>query len=145
VKHHLSFDHPVSMLMFWGIDKSTIQKVTLQLNGHAIYDGPIEPLERVKEARGLGHIEPVVLFFSSAEEGTDSAYQSTVNFSRMDSVTMLICTRPGMNAEPVDETVRYYAVAMHPLRIADGSCTKIFTGTRCKDMFKASCGDPFPI
>ena len=52
------------MLMFWGVDKATVASVSLQLNGSAFYDGPLAPLERVKEQRGLGHVEPVIVFFS---------------------------------------------------------------------------------
>ena len=128
-KHHLQFDHPISMLFFWGIDKATIQSVCLALNGHVFYDGPIEPLERIKEERGLGHVEPIIMFFS--QEGFQSPYQSTVNFSRIDSATMVIGTKNTRN----NTTIRYYAVAMHPLWVADGVCNKYFKDERSKNMF----------
>ena len=81
-----------------------------------------------------------MLFFSSKEDGADSAYHSTVNFSRIDSVTMLIRTRPPRTTTPVDEVVRYYARAVHPLRIADGRCAKVFAGSRRQDMFPGLSG-----
>lgn len=134
-KHRLSFDHPISMLIFWGIDKKTIEVVKLHLNGHAIYDGPIEPLERLKEERGLAHVEPLILFFS--QEGPNSPYQSTVNFSRLDSVTMVIGTRQMYNHEEYTrvDTVRYYAVSVQPLSVANGLCNKRFDDQRCQNMF----------
>ena len=140
MKHHLSFDHPVSMLMFWGVDKATLTSVSLQLNGRAFYDGPLAPLERVKEQRGLGHVEPVVVFFS--QDPPSSPFQSTVNFSRIDSVTVVLRTRTrthttadmtdGGHPDPV---VRYYAVSVHPLHVADGTCSRVFENGRVRDMF----------
>ena len=140
MKHHLSFDHPVSMLMFWGVDKATLTSVSLQLNGRAFYDGPLAPLERVKEQRGLGHVEPVVVFFS--QDPPSSPFQSTVNFSRIDSVTVVLRTRTrthttadmtdGGHPDPV---VRYYAVSVHPLHVADGTCSRVFENRRVRDMF----------
>lgn len=124
------------MLMFWGVDKKTITRVTLQLNGYAIYEGPLEPLERLKEDRGLGGVEPVVIFFS--QDGPDSPYQSTINFSRIDAVTMLLDTETprAFNyklpyKQPVD-VVRYYAIAVHPLRVADRFIGKVFADERAK-------------
>ena len=137
MKHHLSFDHPVSMLMFWGVDKATVASVSLQLNGRAFYDGPLAPLERVKEQRGLGHVEPVIVFFS--QDPPSSPFQSTVNFSRIDSVTVVLRTRTtaGMTngAWRPDPVVRYYAVSVHPLHVADGTCSRVFENGRVRDMF----------
>ena len=90
----------------------------------------VEPLERIKEERGLKHVEPVILFFS--QEDFNSPYQSTVNFSRFDSVTMIINTQYNGHE---DQIIRYYAVSVNPLWVADGRCGKFFKDERCKNMF----------
>lgn len=128
-RHHMSFDHTISMLMFWGIDKKTVTNVRLLLNDKAFYDGPIEPLERIKEERGLGHVEPVILFISQA--GPDSPYQSAVNFSRINSVSMVIGTEGNADTNANDpEIIRYYTVSVHPLVMSKTGCVKRFADRR---------------
>jgi hypothetical protein len=136
--HHLRFDHPISMLLFWGVDKTTVREVALQLNGHDFYRGPLAPLERIKEERGLGHVEPVIFFFS--QEPPSSAYQSTVNFSRIDSAVLYILTSDDgpWPAGRHDRVVHVHALSVHPMWVADGGAGKYFETSRRGSQMQSS-------
>lgn len=62
----LKFIHPLSLIYFWGFDKSKVQNVKLTMDGKTIYDGSLEALEYKKNARGLREVSPVFIFFSPA-------------------------------------------------------------------------------
>jgi hypothetical protein len=86
----LPFNHPTYMIYFWGFDKSKVTNIALNLNGHPYYNGPIEPLEHQKALRGLAGVEPTFIFFSN--DRFDEQLKSSVNFSRIDSIQLVITT-----------------------------------------------------
>ena len=98
---NLNFNHPVSMIYFLGCDKNDIVNVQLLFNKASYYDGPIEPLERMKDVQGLKKLDQVVFFFFSRKP-LNSQSQSTVNMSKLDSVTLRITTRRGSKKQAVN-------------------------------------------
>jgi hypothetical protein len=110
----LCLNHPIRTLFFWGFDVATVTRVRLTLDGAPFYDGPVEPLERLKAVRGFGHLEPTALFF--AREPADSPFQSTVNFSRVDRAVLHITTAPGTPARHVFVA----AISVQPMKFAGG-------------------------
>lgn len=110
----LCLNHPIRTLFFWGFDVATVTRVRLTLDGAPFYDGPVEPLERLKAVRGLGHLEPTALFF--AREPANSPFQSTVNFSRVDRAVLHITTAPGTPARHVFVA----AISVQPMNFAGG-------------------------
>jgi hypothetical protein len=135
----LPFNHPVSMIYFWGCKKEDIINVQLLFDDASYYDGPLEPLERMKEVRlpkggsgpsGRGvHADaslreaknPSFIFFS--REPLNSPMQSTVNMSRLDHVTLKITTREGSKKQAVN--VR--AINIQPLRFSSGMAGLAFS------------------
>lgn len=79
-------------LYFWGLDKSKIKNVRFDLNGSSFYDGTVDALEHAKAERGLADVEPVVIFFSDRGIEEESAADSSVNFSKIDTKTLVIET-----------------------------------------------------
>ena len=108
------FHHPVTTLMFWGHDPTNVVNVKLIFDGYVMYDGPLEPLERQKSIRGIT-LENVAMFFFS-DEPMSSAYQSTVNVSRVNSTIIEIETSQGSSARSIDVCV----IGVQPLRISGG-------------------------
>ena len=76
----LDFDHPTTMLYFYGLDKSKIKNIRLILNECNFYDGPLLPLEHVKHSRGLGHVDAVMMFFTTDAFNKYGA-RANINFS----------------------------------------------------------------
>jgi hypothetical protein len=83
-------NHPVYMKYFWGFDKSKVTNIRYEINDCIYYDGPIEPLEHIKKQRGYGECEQLMLFFSDDKFNTKP--RSTINFSRLDKVVLVIET-----------------------------------------------------
>lgn len=99
----LNFNHPVYMIYFYGLDKSKINNIRLVLNDAVYYDGPLLPLEQVKAARGLGHVEPVMMFFSP--DPINVCPKSTINFSRLDY--------PKLEIDTTEEDVDVHVVGLN--------------------------------
>ena len=118
--HDIGFNHPMTMLFFWGISKTTITNVKLTLDNHVFYDGPIGPLEHKKEQRGLGHVEPIIIFFAQASY--NSPYQSTVNFSRLDKPLLYIST-----TSTTASVIQVMGIGVQPLRIMQGMAGLAFS------------------
>lgn len=112
----LCCNHPVTALVFWGFDRGAVTNVRLVLDGSALYDGPLEALERAKEAR-LGPLAACVLFLTGASTPPWSDRQASVNFSRIDCATLEIASTQELGP---DERVHVRAVTLQPLRIAAG-------------------------
>jgi hypothetical protein len=86
----LSFNHPSYMIYFWGFDKNKVTNITFNINSKPFYNGPIEPLEHQKALRGLSDVEPTFIFFSN--NGFDEQLTSSINFSRIDYMDLIITT-----------------------------------------------------
>lgn len=115
----LHYNHPVYMMYFWGFDKTKVKNVKLTLEGHSMYDGPIEPLEHHKNQRGLGHVEPTFIFFSPDKFNVPTG--SSVNFSRMDYPRLMIET------EEEDADIHIVGLNMQPLRMMSGMAGLAFS------------------
>lgn len=102
----LRFDDSVYMMYFWGFDKSKVIKITLRLNGHDYYDGPIEPIEHIKKSKGYD-CEPCMFFFS--HNTYDKPMYSTINFSRIDYAALYIQTT---EENQMDMTVHVVALSL---------------------------------
>jgi hypothetical protein len=83
------FNHPVYLQYFWGFDKSKVTNLTYEINGHPLYDGPLEPLEHHKLERRWD-VDPVVMFFG--DDPFDRTPRSSINFSRIDKAELIIDT-----------------------------------------------------
>lgn len=87
---NINFNHPVYMIYFYGPDKSKISNIKVKFNEAVYYDGPLLPLEHMKAERGLGHIDPVMIFFSDG--AFNAPPKTTVNFSRIDNAVLEVDT-----------------------------------------------------
>ena len=115
------FNHPVGMMYFWGFDKDDVSNVSLTFDGAAFYDGPIQPLERQKELRGLGLIAPTFIFFS--QTSLDKPFHSSVNFSRIYKAILTVTTRSGR----VIEDVKTAGINAQPLLFSSGMAGLAFS------------------
>jgi hypothetical protein len=120
-QHSVDFHHPVALMYFWGFDKAAVVNVKLVLDGTAFYDGPLEPLERFKEMRGMKDVEASMIFFSRYP--LSSTCQSTVNFSKIDHAVLHITTLEGSNAW----SVKVRGIGVQPLRLASGMAGLAFS------------------
>lgn len=103
----LPYNHPVYLMYFWGCDISKIKNVKLMLNDAPFYDGPVEPLIHKQRQRGVT-TDVVVMYFSN--DGLTSATNSSINFSRIDNIHLVIDTDQeeesplyvvGLNMQPI--------------------------------------------
>lgn len=114
-RHTTGFNHPCTMLMFWGGNHATaVTNVGLFIDKASYYDGPLWALERNKEKRGLGGVKPTCFFFS--DEDPRWSTQGTVNFSMVDNAELVIETAKGTPSFEVWVAV----VFVQPLRITNG-------------------------
>jgi hypothetical protein len=112
----LHFNHPVSLIYFWGFDKTKIKNVSLMLNDTPYYNGPIELLEHLKNQQGIS-ADPSFIFFANDDPN------STVNFTRIDKSTLVIEAEEDMDDSPL------YIVGLNlqPIRYANYMMGMMYT------------------
>lgn len=108
----LYFNHPVSILFFWGMDIDRIRRVALYLQESQFYNGPVEPLLYKQRQHNIS-TNVVAMFFSNDEISSSTQY-SSINFSRMDSATLTIET------DEKDSHVHIVGINMQPVRYMQG-------------------------
>jgi hypothetical protein len=106
----INFDYPLYAIYFWGIDKIT--NIRLSLNGYDFYNGTVEALEHYKLSRGYD-ISPIMFLFS--ENDFDDSSKSTINFSRIDSAQLYISTD-----QREDKDVHIVALSLQTFSHIDG-------------------------
>jgi hypothetical protein len=119
--HTVDFVHPITMMYFWGFDKASVVNVKLTFNDVPFYDGPLEPLERMQEMRGLKDVIPSMIFFSRT--ALSSTCQSTINFSRIDRAVLHLTTLKGSS----ECLVEVRGIGVQPIRIMAGMAGLAFS------------------
>jgi hypothetical protein len=80
---HLSVNHPVALIYFWGFDKKLVTGIKLTFNDLVFYNGRPEPLEYIK-----GYpVEPMMIKFNSDPLNFKNC---NVNFTKIDKCILEI-------------------------------------------------------
>jgi hypothetical protein len=120
------FNHPVSLLYFWGIEMCKVNNVKLILNKDTFFDGPIHILEHYQMQHQLIGTPPPddanrpylpVFFRISDDIHIQRASESTVNFSRIDDAMLIIETT---QLFPVPVEVHVVALNIQPIVFNNG-------------------------
>lgn len=115
----IHYNHPVTLLYFWGCDISKIKNVKLLLNNAPFYDGPVEPLIHKQRQRGVS-TDVVVMYFTN--DDLTSCTNSSINFSRIDDSKLVIDTH-----EEEESLIYVVGLNMQPLRYMSGMVGLVFS------------------
>lgn len=113
----LSYNHPVSALYFWGVDKSHIREVKVYERDVVLFESVIDALEHYKVSKGI-HVDPVVFFFCDADSVALPGAPS-LNFSRLDDARLVITLVPQCERS---YTVNVGGINKQIIRHAAGMC-----------------------
>lgn len=115
----INFNHPLHLIYFWGFDKSKVVNVRLTLENAPYYDGPLDPLEHVKNIRGYD-VDPCMIFFT--QDPIDVQPKSSVNFSRIDRATLEIDTTDDTECD-----IHVVGISYQGLRYMDGMVGLVYS------------------
>ena len=116
-KIHLCFNHPVTCIYFWGIDKQLIKNIKLLLNGIDYIDTTPKMLDHISKQRGIERTDDSLIIFLN--DGDITKPYSWLNFSNIDNAT-LILNLDESTTDELNGNVRIVALSHQSLRIMNG-------------------------
>jgi hypothetical protein len=126
----LNFHYPTALLYFYGVRPITrVKKVTLQVNGHDFYNGDLLPLLHRSRAMlvaagyPVGSLpEEVALLSFVGNLGFSRRQAGSINFSRMDSASLLL----EVEDATAEETVHVVGLSFQPVIMKNGMLSLLF-------------------
>jgi hypothetical protein len=113
----LNFNHPITCIYFWGIDKQYIAKIRFQINGMDYIVTSPEILERLAKQKGIERTDDTLIIF--LDDGDITKPYSWLNFSCIDNATLTFDLY-GNQDEEIKKNVNIVALNHQPLRIMSG-------------------------
>lgn len=121
-KLKLNFNHPISCIYFWGMEKQFINKITLMLNGHDYLQSTPLMLDYIAETKGIALTNDTCVIFLS--DGDLKYPNSWINFSVIDNAQLILDLKGDPN---VEKTLHVVGLNHQPLRVMSGMAGLAFS------------------
>ena len=116
-KLRLNFNHPVTCIYFWGIDKQLIKNIKLRLNDIDYIDTSTQILDHIAKQKQIERMDDCLIIFLN--DGDITKPYSWLNFSSIDNAQLIL----DLDVNQIEETkhhVHVVALNHQPLRIMSG-------------------------